>query len=327
MAITKGMTVIAAAALISGSALAKDAAFENHLQSKPIVSPAQLYQVDQSKSDFSLGYASSKLSTDNDDTGKTTSSETGTELFAAGIFNVKSIDLRAGMSVDYITGSTEDKNDAGKAEGDATWMVFTPQAAMPIGPVVVGAAFDLVQETKKVEDADEAKANYNTFRPGVLFANKDLEAGITYVSPHNSPAIDEDKELPVVKPAEVTLHGRYALDRDFALGAILTNNDYSAINDDTQKDQTELTVTSEYTAGAIKVEGDLGYNSAYYKDTENITPLNIATMELGAGADYAVNKDAAVGGALTYEFGSETSKGTDYAVNDLGFAIRGNVQF
>jgi hypothetical protein len=328
MGINKGFKVVAAAAVfgLSGSSFAADATFENHLQSTPIVSPAQLYQVEDMKTDFALGYKSDELSIKTD-AGKATGTTTGTELFAAGIFNIKSMGLRAGVSVDYVTDDFAGKDTAGtKSTADATYTTLTPQAALPVGPVVLGAAFDFVQNAQKVEDTDEAKVSYTTFRPGALFTTKELEAGITYVSPHNAPA-DEAKELSAISPAQVILHGRYAIDRNLAVGGIIGNKNYKALNDEALKDQTNLTATTEYTAGAIKVEGDLGYNTAYYKDTDYMTSENIGTLEVGAGADYAVNKDAAVGGALSYKFGSEKSKGTEYAANDLGFAIRGNVKF
>jgi hypothetical protein len=306
------------------------AEFDNHLTNTTIVSPAQLYQVNQLKTDFALGYDSSESSTKLDGADETKASVTGTNLFAAGIYNVSNIGLRAGLTVNYLTGTTKSDvlvgTEMAEVEGDVSAMVLTPVVAYTAGPVVVGAALDIVSETAKIEDGDEAKGSSNIFRPGVLFADKGIEAGLTYTSPNRKDAEDTD-ELSQYNAAEVTAHGRYALTNDLAVGGILTNVNNKAIDEDLYKDQIQVTATAEMNLGAVKVDGDLGYNTAYYKNKDVMDTDSIGTIALGAGADYAVNKDTAVGGGLGYEFGSESANDTEYAVNDLTLAVRGNMKF
>ena len=44
----------------------------------------------------------------------------------------------------------------------------------------------------------------------------------------------------------------------------------------------------------VKVEADLGYNMANYKKKEELSPDTMSTIELGAAADYGINKTASV---------------------------------
>ena len=101
--------IVISAALAGGVAYGQKASFDNHLQSTVMVSPAQIYQIDEMKTDFSLGYSSTGAESkpDEGDADKTTISGTG--IFAAGIYNVKSIGLRAGLQLNYNTGSSDIK--------------------------------------------------------------------------------------------------------------------------------------------------------------------------------------------------------------------------
>lgn len=326
--------IVIASMMTAGSAMAADAAFENHLNSAPIVSPAQIYQIDDLRTDFALGFQNAEGTSKPEGADEMKASSSTTDLFAAGIYNIKAIGLRAGLVVNYGSGNAKtDTFDAttssvGEAKQDTTDFVASPTVAMPVGPVVLGAALDVTQTTLKPEEGDEAKATYTTFRPGVLFQNKDLEAGLAYKSATNKTDEGDVKKLPVQDPASVTAHGRVALSREVAVGGIIQNVHYKGLNEDAYKDQTRVKATGEFGAGAVKIEGDLGYNTAFYKSkTAGFGEDTIGTIGLGAAADYSVNKDTAVGGGLGYEFGSDKAEGTKVAANQLTVAVRGNMKF
>jgi hypothetical protein len=322
---------IAAGILFASSGLAQTSTFNNHLTSTPIVSPAQLYQVEDMKTDFSLGYRSSTETSK--PTGATESETTGTDtgLFAGAIYNVKAIGLRTGVTVNYgMSDVTQDNTAAGgtKTEIEGTETILTPQLAYPVGPVVVGAAIDVVQRSAKVEDAKERKSTHNRFRPGVLFANQSLEAGLTYTSPNRVTAEDAEKDLDVMEAAVVKAHGRFAIDTNMKAGAILANTNHKALDKDLYKDQTAVTGTFEYGLSATQIEAELGYKTAFYKDKNTaLSDETIATMTLGAAADYELNPTASVGGGFGYEFGSDKNDSVEVAKNELTVAVRGNMKF
>jgi hypothetical protein len=325
----------AAGVLVSNVGNAADAAFENHLTSSPMVSPAQLYQTKELKTDFSLGFDSASGSTKGK--GATSGAESeetvkATDFFAGAIYNVQGVGLRTGLTVNL---SSVDKEDEIKATAtptatnktEATDMTVTVPAAYQAGPVVAGIALQMVQRTEKPEVGEELKRTYNRVRPAVLFANNDLEAGLVYVSPTNLRDEQADKKADVVEPAEVTAHGRFAISRDMAAGGIITNVNYKGIDEDAFKDRQSVKGTFEMGAGPVKVESDLAYNTAFHKNDDSMNEATISTVALGAAADYNINKDAAVGGALGYEFGSDENDTGKYERNLLSLAVRGNMKF
>jgi hypothetical protein len=326
---------LALGALASGSALAADAAFENHLTSTPMVSPAQIYQIKDLRTDFALGYTSQsdEMKTDG---GKATDDLTGTRIFAAGIYNIQSIGLRAGATIDYGMASSESKvTGSDKSTDDLTAATLSPQVAYPAGPVVIGAAVDIKSVSMKPEEGKTADRTYTTFRPGVLFADNGLEAGVTYASRnHLQRKVNDDgemTELGIEEPATTTIHGRYAVSHGMAFGGIVGFNNYQGINDDLYKTQTTVRATGEFDVASVKVEGDLGYNTAYNKNDEALDQTTMGTYEVGAGADYSLSQAAKVGGALGYEFGSDSATvggvKTDYKANALSVLVRGDMSF
>lgn len=317
-------------AMTAGAAMAADSTFDNHLTSTEMVSPAQIYQTQDLKTDFKVGFESAEGTTKPDGASSTSDTDKTNDIFAAAIYNVRSIGLRAGVALDFGSSNTENQvvTSAGKdtIKVDSKDMMVTPQAAMPFGPVVAGVAIDLHQVTATPDGADQQKGNYNTFRPGVLFETKDFEAGVTYATQTNTSETDANK-LGFQVPAKTTIHGRYALDRELAVGAILADWHYKGLDEDTMKDQTRVTGTVEYGFGSIKTEGDIGYRSAFYKNKDSLAQDNFATEEVGAAADYEITKMSAVGGAVGYEFGSDSAKGVKYSANTLNIAVRGNMKF
>lgn len=312
-------------ALVSTSAMAADAAFDNHLTSTAIVSPAQLYQVQDMKTDFAFGYETAGR-TSKTEAAKSEASLTGTNLFAAGIYNVKGLGLRAGMAVNYLSSDAEVKDS--DLANESSNVTFTPQAAYSIGPVVLGAAIDVHQEASKDKGATEQKATYTQFRPGVLFAMDQFEAGLAYTTEAEiTPDADKTDELAVAEPAEIIVHGRYAVTPAMAFGGIVKSIDYAGVDkENNSESQTQVTGTAEFKTGPVKIEGDLGYATAYYKN-DAIGADNIATYNLGAGADYMVDDKASVGGALAYAMGSDKAAGVEVTTNRLGVLVRGDMRF
>ena len=128
--------------MITGGAMAAEPTFENHLQSAEIVSPAQDYQITDLRTDFASGYSSltGKVG-DNEGTRK------GTDLFASAIYNIQAAgNLRAGVTADYASFTDELKvPNQDKLKAHLTQTTVSPQAAIPVGPVVLGAAYDYTQ--------------------------------------------------------------------------------------------------------------------------------------------------------------------------------------
>ncbi len=332
---TKMMLVAGfAMSAVTGTAVAADAAFDNHLTSTPMVSPAQLYQTDALKTDFALGFLSATDEVKPTTGDKTTSDVTGTRLFAAGIYNIQAIGLRAGLVADYVTFDAETKTGALNAKAEGSVVSLSPTFAYVAGPVALGLAIDVNSETTKikVDGAEEIKQDWMTVRPGVLFANEQMEAGVTYTTKGTKDAVKKDgiEVAPESDtPAEVTLHGRYAVDKTMAFGAIVGNRMQADVSDDTVKDLTSLTATAEFALDAVKLEGDVGYNMATYKKKEELDSGTIGTVDLGAAADYTINKQASVGGGVGYEFGADenTTNKNEYAVNTLSVLVRGDMKF
>lgn len=316
--------------LVATSAMAADATFENHLTSSPMVSPAQIYQVQDMRTDFAVGYQSAEGETKPDTGDKDTFEASGPRIFAAGVFNVRAVGLRAGLTVDHRSQSYENKLGSTKTgEGDASWTRFSPQAAMPVGPVVLATAVDVNQMTVEADGADEeAKATFMQVRPAVLFADGPIEAGLAYETRRKTNPEKAD-ELPIAVPAATTLHGRFAVDRDLAFGAIFRQEQHQGLDKDAYKARNSMKATGEVGLGAVKVEGDVGYNMAYAKEDKLMQEDSIGTFELGAAADYEVTKAATVGGALAYAFGSDENTDTkqEFATNDLSFLVRGDMKF
>lgn len=319
----KALTVgtLGMVAIFGGPVSAAETAFQNHLSSPIMVSPAQIYQVEDTKTDFSLGYS---LKTDANKTdGKSTEKfDTNTDVFAGGVFNIRSIGLRTGLTASYESKSIEADD---KVTMEGTSMTVSPQAAYTMGPVVVGAAVDAVQVSAESEESDALSANFLRFRPGIAFSNEAVEAGFVYTSPTRKENIDE---LKVMEPAQVTLHGRYGITPDLALGAILTNKNYKPIDEESYNDQVLVKGTAEYFANSFKVEGNLGYSTAYYENkAEDLSEDTIANIMVGAAGDYALNKVTTVGASASYEFGSDSNETIEVAKNAVGVSIRGNVKF
>lgn len=326
----RSLTIVAGFIAMSGVSLAETSTFNNHLQSTPIVSPAQLYQVEDMKTDFSLGFRSSTDTAKPKGASETETTGKDTGVFAGAIYNVKAIGLRTGVTVNYgMSDITQDSTTTAgeKTEIEGSEMTVSPQLAYPVGPVVLGAAVDVVQTSAKVEGGDEFESTHNRFRPGVVFADNAIEAGLAYSSPNRITGDAEKKELDVMEPAVVTAHGRYAIDSNMKAGAIVSNYNHKALDKDAYKDQTAVTGTFEYGLSATQIEANLGYKSAYYKNKDALSNETIGTIGLGAAADYALNPAASVGGGFGYEFGSDSNDTQEVAKNELTVAVRGNMKF
>lgn len=306
---------------VGGSVVAFGTTFQNHLASPIMVSPTQIHQVEETKTDFSLGY-SMKTDSNKVDGKSTETSDVSTDVFAGGVFNVGSTGLRTGVTAEFK--SLNQKLDE-KDTLDGTQVTLTPQAAYSFGPLVVGAAFDLIQKSAKPEDSSELKTDYFRFRPGVAYSSDKIEAGVVYVNPTRK---DDPNSLKIQEPAQVTLHGRFGISPDVVLGGILTNSNYKAIDEEAFTDQLSFKGTAEYLLTNFKLEGNAGYSSAYYENKEeDMNKDTIANVVIGAAGDYNLNKMASLGAAAAVNFGSDSNKTVEVANNATSIALRGNVRF
>ena len=323
--------VVLSAGVLASSAFGADTVFKNHLKSQAIVSPAQLYQVNQTKSDFQLGFNNSS-SESKTDAGKVSSDMKGTDLFAAAIYSQDAMNLRAGLGLEYTSGKEESKNDAGLTSGgDMTLLTVTPQASIVTGPISLGVAADINQASFEADTAGSSinKIDYNRARFGATMIQSNLEGGLAYAT-----KVDESKEFDGAKysvktPSELTVHGRFALDSTMALGGTVSNIYTSELEEGNVQldDQMRTRAIWEMLNGPTKIEADVAYNSKYYGDSQSADVNNIATWEVGAAADYNVSETANVGAAANYAWGNDKAAGQTINVSATSFAVRGNVRF
>jgi hypothetical protein len=334
------------AALLSGGAYAGERTleappFENHLESPSLVSPAQLYQIQGLRTDYQIGYTSDQSSRQPQSGAEVKGTTKGTNLFAAAIYDDGGTGLRAGATAAYMTRQVSidalSQAPGGHASGssqssDVATVILTPTAALPFGHVVVGAAYDFVQDSKTLNGTQlkPQAASYGTFRPGVVYANAWGEVGAAYSSYTKLTAGDGVTTVDVIEnvPTSLLLHGRCvvtdALDHGFDLGLIAGQQNWSGIDPAIYKDRQLVKVTSELRIRAVKMEADLGFATADYKGASTpVTPDMIGTTELDLAGDYAVAPDNALGGSVSYSSGS----GGGVAATTLAVAVRGVWRF
>ena len=327
--------VIGIFGLVATTAMAETTWFNNNLNSWIMVSPAQLYQVQGNKVDASFEH---KTGTNTTDTGTKTETElTGNSIGAIGVYSVGT-DLKTGIAAGMNMVNLKTKGTDNKSDTKVTYL--TPQAAYQVQNMAsVGVALDAMFDSTDFGNSVKYDTSYFVVRPGALYSTKNTEVGLTYLTQVDQKAKTTvnglDLEFPVQEPAEVIIHGRYAMSQDLALGGMLKHVMYSNLEQTdatTQttwknKDQEILRATAEFTTGAVKTEGGLAYTTAYYKDKDHMDNTNIGTMGLNAAADYSINKEAAVGGGLEYNFGNDKAGTTKFATNDMTIAVRGKVAF
>ena len=305
----------------NGAAYSSRMEFQNHLASPIMVSQSQIYNIDGTETDFSLGYAV-KSNSNKTEEKSTATSDVSTDIFAGSIFSLGTTGIRSGMTA--IFRSQNQKIDY-RDTVDGTELILTPQAALRMGPLVVAGALDIIQKSAILLDESQLVADYFRFRPGIAYVHDKLEVGMVYVNPTRK---DASNTLRIEEPARVTFHGRYAITSEVFVGGIVTNSNYKAIDEKNFRDQMNVKGTVEYRANNIKLEGTVGYEKAYYKDKEkNMTEETIGQTSLSAGADYPLNKKASLGAATKLGFGSDSNSTLKVAYNTMSVALRGNVKF
>lgn len=327
------LTLVAlSAGILASSAFGAETVFKNHLKSQAIVSPAQLYQVNQTKSDFQLGFANGSAETKTD-AGKQKADVSGTDVFAAAIYSQEAMNLRAGLGLDYKTAKSEIKDVNGNnTGGDGTMLTVTPQASIVTGPVALGVSADVVQKTFEPDATGSStrKFSYNRPHVGAALIQPTMEVGLAYTGKVDTSKTIDGLKYETKEPSALTAHGRWALDSTMAMGGTVSNVYTSELEAGNVQldDQLQTRAIWEMLNGPMKVEADLGYNTSYYDGKEFATTDNIATWEVGAAADYSVSDASNVGVAANYEWGSDKgANNTKLNVSATSFAVRGNVRF
>ena len=232
--------------------------FNNHLHSNVMVSPAQLYQVTAGKTDVSINFDMTNSETKSS-AAKTESEGTGTTLMVTGIYSVPNVPFKAGLDLNYAMGSADAKNNGTKvAESDSSTTTFAPVFVYSVADMIhVGAKYAITTDSSKTKGAETQDVNYGIFTPGVTVAQTGWEAGIVY-----NTAVDEEAkkatELDAYVPSAMAVHGRYAVMPELALGGMITQKNWNAINDN-MKNQTLVNANAEWTMNQLKVEGTLGW--------------------------------------------------------------------
>jgi hypothetical protein len=323
MKFVAGITLIGFS--IAGTALAAGQ-FDDHVANTSIVSPAQMYQTEQGKTDFQAGVINFEGKNKPDGADEVTSKSDATRIIAAGVYNIEGI--RAGLTVDRLGSENEDD----KSAFTSTDVKF--RGAYPVSSFVPAISLNYGMEEYKPEEGDTLSNTHWTVETAVAYVEGPVEAGVSYVSPNNTrPTAEEvadDKLLGVQEAAEVRLHGRYALDSGWAFGGIITNYNYAALNTEdaeTDKDGQDITGLVNWNSNGLRVEGALGVSTAHYKEKATMSTSNIGTTNLGSSVDYAVTPAATVGGQLLYFAGSDSGDGIKVSTTATSFALRGNMKF
>lgn len=291
--------------------------FKNHLNSTVMVSPAQIYQIGDLRTDWQLGVDAAKSKV-----GPTETKTNLTDINGAVVYNFTPYDVRAGLKFNYGLGT---QKVTGATDVDVSTWTVEPTFAMPAGDFVVGLGFGFTGVENSQTGATDKDATFTRIKPAVAYVGSNYEVGAVFASKVKEDAKAAD-ELDAFVPATTTIHGRFAATETFAVGGIIENRAYKTFNSAVLKDQIGLTATTEFDQGTYKLEGTLGYNSKFYKGSA-VTQDTIATTELGFAGDYRMGKAATVGGSVTYGFGSEEESATKYKVQDLAFGVRTNFTF
>lgn len=338
-----GANIVAEEATMSSNTM--KSTFWNSLHSNMIVSPAQITQMPQVKTDITIGFGAAEEKTEQNSVSNTSD----TDLFgfdAAGVYKINTMPLYFGMDINYGTQSSEIGTDQ-KTDMTVTETVFSPKAAymLPMGLTFAGQIDFFSQSTDfdkdigtKVDDE-----TYTLFTPAVMFSMANWEAGFAYQVAYEKDADSDSAAIQV--PANLKLHGRYALDSTMAVGAIVEMVDQGGFDEtkdmyDAQwipRATFEMMPTQE-----LKLEADLGYAWSYSKEDKvmnlgqgaDYTPW-MNTVDFTLAGDYSISEMASIGGGFNYLTGSETLtivEGTtesklDSTVSAWNVSIRGNMVF
>lgn len=308
--------------VVSGSLLAESQSqtFNNNLHSKIMISPAQLYQVKGARTDLAIGFdsGSSEVKTD---VAKQTTDVTATNFNAAGVYSMTDFGVKAGLDVKYGMQTTEPENSD---KFDSTVTQIAPVALYSWDMLTVAAKYNFISRTTEIPAGEDLDTSYALFTPAVLVSQDVWEAGLVYTAPVSKADSNEEE---VREPANVTLHGRYAVMPELKVGGSVAQLNWAAIEEDVLKDRTIVTANAEWALNQLALEGLVSYSTAAYDIDAAASIETIAQWGLEAAADYSLNPTTTVGGALGYTMGSDDVAGTELTNSDLAVSVRGNLMF
>lgn len=307
------LTILFLSAALTSISFAAD--FNNHMTSGSMVSPAQWHQFNNNQTDF----AATSLS-NTDKTGDSEDKMSGSWLYAGGVYGINP-NLKLATQFGYGNYSAESSG----SNYDSKSTVLAPSMTYASGDIVIAVALTYNQDTIEFSGT-ELSNSYIIPTFAALYNQENFEAGFSYSGEKKEDGADD--ELDIEEASVMTFHGRYKLDSQSAVGGSFKNTGYASVDSDNNKDQQSLRATYENWNDKLRWDGQFNYNGAYYKsETEGFSSSTIATMGFGGGADFKMNETTNVGGALTYETGSETANDTKVSVTNTTFSVRGNMLF
>lgn len=322
------------------------APFNSHLHSAMMVSPAQIYAVQGMQTDMTLGYRKSDHETITAQ-GKWDFEWMSSILNLTAIKSMPVQGLNVGLN---ITSVLSEPDEIIEGKGIPELLSTTPQSAhtkyteintLHLAPLLsyhvkdmvalglrfnyqyVARDYSLDRNFAATETMHKDSSSYSLV-PAFTVTAADFEAGVAWQTEENG----DDVEVPAI----LTMHGRYALDADFNLGAVYQLKRWSALKAG-HEDQSVLRATVEWQNERLRVEGDVAYATSYYENEADITAHNIATFSAHTAVDYRVTENAVAGAAVGYTFGNELfssdsdASAEEYNMQEMDFALRGNYLF
>lgn len=322
------------------------APFNSHLHSAMMVSPAQIYAVQGMQTDMTLGYRKSDHETITAQ-GKWDFEWMSSILNLTAVRSLPVQGLNVGLN---ITSVLSEPDEMIEGKGIPELLSTTPQSAhtkyneintLHLAPLLsyhvkdmvslglrfnyqyVARDYSLDRAFAATEAMHKDSSSYSLV-PAFTVTAADFEAGVAWQTEENG----DDVEVPAI----LTMHGRYALDADFNLGAVYQLKRWSALKAG-HEDQSVLRATVEWQNERLRVEGDVAYATSYYENETDITAHNIATFSAHTAVDYRVTENAVAGAAVGYTFGNELfsadsdASAEEYNMQEMDFALRGNYLF
>lgn len=322
--------------------VAEEEIFTNHLHSRMIVSPAQLYQVAGIETDVSINYR--RLGFEMETVAgfrKSTWSNSAIGLTA--VYSLPIEGLNIGLDI------SSDVGEANVAVEGENVLELTPDLqttstkykkimSTQISPMcsywlngIVALGLRLNYQYLDRIMSSEFNATNTSFNPSssswslmpaMVVTVAGVEAGVALRT--RTQIIENSDDVDV--PAAFTLHGRYAVTPNLRLGGVyeLKKRAKTGIGN---IDQPIYRLTLEWKQEKFILEGELARASSFYQDQEYITTSNIATTAMHTAIDYRFLDEATVGTGLGYRFGSETKANVTHKVAELDLTLRGNYIF
>ena len=314
--------------------------FNSHLHSAAIVSPAQMYAVQGLQTDLSLGYRKSDHETITNQ-GKWDFEWMSSILNLTAVTNMPIDGLHVGLNISSVL---SEPDEIIKGTGIPELLQTTTQSAhtkysavntLHVSPLISYHLKDMValglQVNYQFVDRDYSIARIFTNNtdmhtstssyslvPAFTVTATGFEAGVAWRTAESG----DDVEM----PSMLTMHGRYAVGEDLHFGGIYQLKRHSTLKAG-HDDQSIFKATVEWQYDQLRVEGNVAYATSFYTDNANITAHNIATISTHTAVDYRITDNAVAGAAVGYTFGEDTSTTTEYNMQEMDFALRGNYLF